>query len=87
MKNIQVIDGAMNSAYDIYSCTEEDFNIKFPEPGQNIEFIEYVLSRVEESFLPYLMEPIWGRPIRNHEVNGIHGTLFYRIEYKKKYSK
>jgi hypothetical protein len=37
MKNIQVIDGAKNSAYDIFSCTEEEFKLLFPDIGQGEE--------------------------------------------------
>jgi hypothetical protein len=29
MKNIQIIDGADNCAYDIYQITDEDFKIIF----------------------------------------------------------
>ncbi|MEG7978457.1 MAG: hypothetical protein NY202_00600 [Mollicutes bacterium UO1] len=38
-KNIQVIDGADNCHYPIYSIEEEYFNLIFPN-GQDIEFIE-----------------------------------------------
>jgi len=30
MKNIQVIDGALNSVYDVFSATEYEFSIIFP---------------------------------------------------------
>ncbi len=32
-KNIQVIDGAVNCTYPIYSVTEEEFRVLFPENG------------------------------------------------------
>jgi hypothetical protein len=38
-KNIQVIDGAINCHYPIYSIEEEYFNLIFPN-GQDIEFID-----------------------------------------------
>ena len=30
VKNIQVIDGAVNCVYDIYSATDEEFSLIFP---------------------------------------------------------
>ncbi len=31
MKNIQVIDGALNCVYDIFPLTDEDFSVIFPK--------------------------------------------------------
>lgn len=45
MKNVQVIDGAMNCAYDIFSANDSDFAVIFPR-GKNIEFIEDFYARV-----------------------------------------
>ena len=50
MKNIQVIDGALNSVYDIFSATEDAFSLIFPA-GQDIAFIDEVMSRVRRSRL------------------------------------
>jgi hypothetical protein len=44
-KNIQVIDGAYDSRYAIYSIEEEYFNLIFPN-GQDIEFASDFVSRV-----------------------------------------
>lgn len=41
MKNIQVIDGATNSVYDIFSATEEQFAMIFPA-GTDVAFINEV---------------------------------------------
>lgn len=46
MKNIQVIDGAINSAYAIFAVTEDEFKLIFPDYGQNIEFIEDMVERL-----------------------------------------
>jgi len=43
-KNIQVIDGAINCHYPIYSIEEEYFNLIFPN-GQDIEFIEDFIAQ------------------------------------------
>jgi hypothetical protein len=44
MKNIQVIDGAMNAAYAIFAVTDEEFSALFPGEGQDVEFIEDVIG-------------------------------------------
>ncbi len=85
MKNIQVIDGASNCTYDIFAMTDEEFGILFPGPGQDIEFIEDAIDRIGDDELGALMRNVWERPIRKPEVNGIHGTIFYELLWKKKY--
>ncbi len=40
MKNIQIIDGASNCTFSIFQATAEEFNLLFPEPGQDIQFSE-----------------------------------------------
>ncbi|WP_427501686.1 hypothetical protein ACQE3E_23720 (plasmid) [Methylomonas sp. MED-D] len=52
MKNIQVIDGAANSVYDIFAATDDEFALIFPE-GQDVSFIEEVMARgPEKTVLP-----------------------------------
>ena len=41
MKNIQVIDGAVNCVYDVFAATDEEFALIFP-PGQGVAFIDEV---------------------------------------------
>ena len=84
MKNIQVIDSADNCVYDIYAATDDEFSLIFPE-NTNIAFSEDVWSREEEKSLQNAFSNIWKRPILKAEVNGIHGILFYGLEYKKEY--
>jgi hypothetical protein len=45
-KNIQVIDGADNCHYPIYSIDEEYFDQIFPN-GQDIEFIDDFCQRIK----------------------------------------
>jgi hypothetical protein len=85
MKNIQVIDGAVNCSYDIFSVTEEEFSILFPEVGQDIEFIEDVIDRVGKENLGKIMRNVWERPVRKPDVVGIHGTVFYELFKKKQF--
>lgn len=80
MKNIQVIDGAENCVYDIFSATEDEFNIIFPS-GTDIAFIDEVETRCSSS----VFEKIWTRRVKKIDVKGIHGILFYELDMKKKY--
>jgi hypothetical protein len=85
MKNIQVIDGAENCSYSIYSVTEEEFQFLFPEIGQDIEFIEDVLERSSDEIIERILTPVWNRPVRKAEACGIHGTLFCQLHWKRKF--
>lgn len=83
MKNVQVIDGAVNTLYSIYAFTDEEFSVLFPEPGQDIEFIEDALERFGKDALGKALGPVWRRMVKKPEVNGIHGTLFYELLKKQ----
>lgn len=84
MKNIQVIDGANNSVYDIFSATEREFAFIFPA-GQDIAFIDEVIARAPKKKLDVVFSKIWERRVPKHQAMGIHGTLFYQLEHKKQY--
>lgn len=84
MKNIQVIDGANNSVYDIFAATDEEFALIYP-PGQDIAFIDEVYGSGNRSQLDAAFNNIWKRRIPKVQANGIHGILFYELEYKKQY--
>ena len=84
MKNIQVIDGAENCVYDIFAATEEEFTLIFPA-GEDVAFIDEVCNREDEQTLDAVFERIWRRRIPKAEAIGIHGTLFYELEFKKAY--
>jgi hypothetical protein len=84
MKNIQVINGALNCVYDIFAATDEEFDLIFPR-GEDVAFIEEVYARGEEIKLNEAFRQIWSRRVRKIEVNGIHGVLFYQLEHKKVY--
>ena len=84
MKNIQVIDGAKNSVYDIVRATEEEFALIFPH-GQDIAFIDEVLARGPKKRLEETFALMWSRRIPKRDVMGIHGILFYELEHKKQY--
>ena len=84
MKNIQVIDGADNCAYDVFSISDSDFIKIFPN-GQDIEFSEDLFERLGAEEVSSILEPVWKNRLDKKEVTGIHGTLFYGLESKKEY--
>jgi len=87
LKNIQVIDGARNTVYDIFSATDEEFALIFP-PGEDIAFIEEVYERTapnRQQVLAAAFTAIWGRRIAKRDAMGIHGILFCQLEHKKQY--
>ncbi|MCP4698763.1 MAG: hypothetical protein GY862_18215 [Gammaproteobacteria bacterium] len=84
MKNIQIIDEASNCVYDIFSSTDEEFELIFPE-GTDIAFIDEVYEREEKIKLESALIAIWKRRITKKEALGIHGILFYQSEDKKRY--
>ena len=84
MKNIQIIDGAMNCTYDIYAATEDEFEEIFPNET-NIEFIEDFFDRVGEERAGTITSNLWGRFVKKEQAQGIHGTLFYQLPHKKRY--
>lgn len=84
MKNIQIIDGATNCVYDIFTATDEEFALIFPE-GTNIAFIDEVISRYDDAIIDEAFQRIWSRPVLKSEAMGIHGLLFYELEEKMQY--
>ena len=84
MKNIQVIDGALNATYDVFQATDEEFDIIF-QSGTDVEFIDDVIHRVGEEVASRTLEAIWRRRANKKTIQGIHGTLFYELDFKKKY--
>ncbi|HTO07360.1 MAG TPA: hypothetical protein VMR86_09930 [Myxococcota bacterium] len=85
MKNVQVIDDARNCSYDIFSATDEDFYALFPAQGQDIEFIDDFIERVGDPRAKDICDRLWSVRADKKGVTGIQGTLFYGLEYKKKY--
>jgi hypothetical protein len=83
MKNIQVIDGADNCTYDIFSVDDDDFRSIFPDDEQDIEFIEDYVERVGDREAARILSGVWTRPVSKKLVCGIHGTLFFELSIKK----
>ncbi len=76
MKNIQIIDGALNATFSIFQATEEEFVRIFPD-GQDMELAEDFIARVGEDRAGAILNLVWERPILKRDAQGVHGTLFY----------
>lgn len=85
MRNIQVIDGAVNATYSIFQATDEEFEEVFPGPGQDIEIVEDYVLRVGEGDASRTLSQLWQRPIHKRDVQGIQGTLYYGCKDKAEY--
>jgi hypothetical protein len=84
MKNVQVIDGALNCTYDVFSVTLEDFLRVFPGPGQDIEFVEELFRR-EGKAAQELFQRLSALRVDKKNIHGIHGTLFCGLEEKRRF--
>jgi hypothetical protein len=76
-RNVQIIDGAVNATFSIFQMTLEEFDLVFPGEGQDLELVSDFVDRVGEEEAGRVLSPVWERPIRKTDVQGIHGTLFY----------
>jgi hypothetical protein len=86
MKNIQIIDGALNCTFSLFQATDEEFALIFPEPRQDIQYAEDLAGLPNQAEIDVAFSRIWERPIRKRDAQGIHGTIFYELErYKKWY--
>ena len=82
MKNVQVIDSALNAVYDIFGASDDDFALIFPD-NTDIAFAEDFENpspAIEAAFAR-----LWANRIPKVQVQGIHGTLFYGLEQKRRY--
>ena len=84
MKNIQIIDGAVNAVYDIFRATDEEFALIFPG-DHDVAFIDEVMARGPVRDLDEALGRLWQRRIPKRAAMGIHGLLFYQLEAKKQF--
>ena len=82
MKNIQIIDGAVNASFSVFQATDEEFAAVFPD-GCDMELVEDLIDRLGEDAAGSVLTPIWDRPILKRDALGIHGTLFYDNEQRR----
>jgi hypothetical protein len=76
MKNVQIIDGALNSVFEIYGVSDTIFSKLFPN-GADISFAEDFA----------IQDPVWlgfyDNPVGKQSISGIHGTLHLSDKAKK----
>ena len=76
MKNIQIIDGACNSVFEIYAIDDETFGNIF-DNGKDVvflsdltEYLDYDKPEIQTFWLK-----VYSIKVDKKTVNGIHGTL------------
>ena len=82
MKNIQIIDGAVNATFSVFQATDEEFAAIFPD-RRDIELVEDLIERIGEEPASSVLTPLWSRPIPKRDALGVHGTLFYNNEHRR----
>ena len=73
------LESAVTHARDS-QATDEEFALIF-QVGQDVAFIDEVTERE----LDEVFDRIWTRRIAKRDAMGIHGVLFYELEYKKEF--
>ena len=84
MRNILIVDGADNATFSVFQATDEEFRAIFPN-DQDMELAEDFFERVGESQATAVLAPIWERPVLRRDANGIHGTLFYDNDRRRRH--
>lgn len=84
MKNVQIIDGAINATFSIFQATDEEFSVIFPN-GRDIEVADDLVERVGEVEASSVLAPLWRRPILKRDAMGIHGTLYYGARERREF--
>ncbi|MFZ4381141.1 MAG: hypothetical protein ACOYO0_04145 [Sandarakinorhabdus sp.] len=84
MKNVQIIDGAVNATFSIFQATDEEFAVIFPD-GRDIEIASDLVERVGEDEANRVLLPLWERPLLKREAMGVHGTLFYDADQRREF--
>ncbi len=84
VKNIQIIDRAENATFSIFQATDEEFDLIFIGDQQDMEFIEDFLARVTPDVATSVLTLIWERFILKRDAQGIHGTLYYEYESRRR---
>jgi hypothetical protein len=80
MKNIQIIDGSINSIFEVFEVDEGQFNMLFPN-NNNIAFIDD-FPELDDDI--NFWNSLYNRRIDKISVNGIHGTLHLTGSYVEK---
>lgn len=84
MKNILIVEFAINATFSVFRATDEEYATLFLN-GQEIEVIEDVVERVGEVVAGVIFSRIWERPILKRDAQGIHATLIYDQPSRRDY--
>ena len=84
MRNVQIIDGAVNATFSIFQATEDEFAVIFPN-GHDIEIADDLVERAGEEEASRILAALWERPILKRDAMGIHGTLFYDADERREF--
>lgn len=76
MKNILIVDGAVNATFSVFQATDEEFITLFPN-GEEIDVIEDVIERAGDTVAGEIFARVWERPILKSEAHGIHALVIY----------
>jgi hypothetical protein len=83
MKNVQIIDGAVNCTYPVFQFTDEQFSLIFPVVGQDLAFAEELSEKLSQADLSRAFDGAWDRPVDKQHLQGLHGTIFYGFGDRK----
>lgn len=72
MKNIQIIDGAQNSVFEIYAIPDKLFSLIFPK-GTDVAFEKDLLKKFPQQDRRF--KTLYKRRLDKKSIRGIHGTL------------
>lgn len=76
MKNVQVIDGAVNCTFEVFGIDDDGFALIFPQ-GRDIEFEDDLFARLGEERASAVLKKLWLTRQDKKTIDGIHGTLFF----------
>lgn len=83
MKNVQVIDDAVNCTYDVFAVDDEGFELLFPD-GADVEFEDDLVARLGDQRAGAVLNALWSARVDKKTVHGIHGTLFFGAQCEDK---
>ncbi|MCZ6633046.1 MAG: hypothetical protein O7G87_06540 [bacterium] len=72
MKNVEIVDGALNSRFEIYGVEGEVFDRLFPS-GQDEVYLEDLDAALQDDVA--FWERVYAHEVDRQSVQGIHGIL------------
>ncbi|MGM0806845.1 MAG: hypothetical protein ACQET8_19030 [Bacillota bacterium] len=79
-RNIQIVDGATNSTFDVFEISVEQYSILFPN-GRNVSFLDDFPHLDDDADF---WSNLFSNKLEKCIVNGIHGTLHSTGSYVEK---